>query len=72
METLVYNVSTMGDWTVKVHGHWLDKWSEKQRCYVERKFRSKAAAERAAKERIALNRKLLSGGEDVPSCTNLS
>lgn len=45
-------------YTVKVYGWTLDKFNEKSGTYAAIKFRSKGAAEKAARARIELNRKM--------------
>jgi len=51
-----FRVSSLGRHSVRVGGHWLDKWSDKRRCYEVVEFRSRAAAEKAALERLAHQR----------------
>jgi hypothetical protein len=48
-----FRVSALGRYSVKVAGRWLDKFNVKRGVYEVVEFRTKSAAEKAARERLA-------------------
>jgi hypothetical protein len=53
-------VSATGRYSVKVAGRWLDKFNAKRGVYEVVEFRTKAAAEKAARARLAYLRSMFS------------
>lgn len=55
-EAIQYHMDGDCRYTVKVYGYPLDRFNPKSGVYEAIKFRSKGAAEKAARDRIELNR----------------
>ena len=55
-EPFEFYVWSDGRYSVKVYGYTLDKLDPKSRVYIQRKFKSRKAAEKAAREKLAVIR----------------